>query len=241
MSLKDENTRLNSDIENLEMDENLVLQGKMSDMAEVRRRKETRNCSLLTRLWKVTDTLRRKNNTLETENELLYESDEVDQVDIDLGRLVKKDILGHTHSVLKNSSCKSLLTQETAKVRKTPSHVNIVKFHHSFTEKSSVRCYVLEPLEIATGTFADVAQQRARNLREFNIWRFLSHLSSGLAYLHSQPARQVLPVDLSPHTVINVYRTEEEKKAHLATPKLLLLGTATKESLAQREVLSDLF
>ena len=38
----------------------------------------------------MTDTLRRKNNTLETENELLYESDEVDQVDIDLGRLVKK-------------------------------------------------------------------------------------------------------------------------------------------------------
>ena len=89
VSLKDKNTQLHSDIENLEM-ENLVLQGKMSDMAEVRRRKETRNCSLLTRLWKVTDTLRRKNNTLETENELLYESDEVDQVDIDLGRLVKK-------------------------------------------------------------------------------------------------------------------------------------------------------
>ena len=134
----------------------------MSDMAKVRKAKETRNRSLLTKFWKVTDTLRRKNNTLETENELLYESDEVDQVDIDLGRLVKKDILGHTHSVLKNSSCKSLLTQEAARVRKTLSHVNIVKFHHSFTEKSSVRCYVLETLEIAIGTFADVAQQRAR-------------------------------------------------------------------------------
>ena len=143
----------------------------------------------------------------------------MDQVVIELGKLVKKDILGHTHSVLKNSSCKSLLTQEAARVRKTLSHMNIVKFYHSFTEKSSVRCFVLEPLEIATGTFADTAEQRTLILREYNIWRILSHLSSGLAYLHSQPARQVLPVDLSPQT-----------------SKLLLLGTATKESLAQCEV-----
>ena len=70
-------------------------------------------------------TLGKKIDTLETENELLYESDEVDQVDIGLGKLVQKDILGHTHSVLKNSSCKSLLTQEAAKVRKTLSHKNI--------------------------------------------------------------------------------------------------------------------
>ena len=42
VSLKDENTQLRSDIENLEM-ENLVLQGKMSDMFEVRKGKETRH------------------------------------------------------------------------------------------------------------------------------------------------------------------------------------------------------
>ena len=170
---------------------------------------------------------------------MLYESDELDQVDIDLGRLVKKDILGHTHSVLKNNSYKGLLTQEAARVRKTLSHMNIVKFHHSFIEKRSVRCFVLEPLEIATGTFADVAEQRTECLREFNIWRLLSHLSSGLAYLHSQPARQVLPVDLSPHTVVQVYPSEEWKKARLVDTKLLLLGKATKASLAQYKVLSD--
>ena len=73
-------------------------------------------------------------------------------------------------------------------------------------------------------------------MREFNAWRRLSHLSSGLAYLHSQPARQVLPVDLSPHTVVQVYTSEEWKKAHLVDTKLLLLGAATKESLAQCEV-----
>ena len=66
--------------------------------------------------------------------------------------------------------------------------------------------------------------------------RKLSNLSSGLAYLHSQPARQVLPVDLSPHTVVDVYPSEEWKKAHLVDQKLLLLGTATKESFAQCEV-----
>ena len=50
--------------------------------------------------------------------------------------------------------------EEVVKLRKTLDHMNLVKFHHSYTEGSSVRCFVLEPLEIATGTFADVAEQR---------------------------------------------------------------------------------
>ena len=57
--------------------------------------------------------------------------------------------------------------------------------------------------------------------------------------LPALPNRPVLAQDLSPHTVIRVYETEEEKKAGLATWKLLLLGSNTEQSLDLSEVFFD--
>jgi len=71
--------------------------------------------------------------------------------------------------------------------------------------------------------------------------------SSALAYLHSQQPTTTPPVlayDLSPHTVIRVYETEEKKKARIARLKLLLLGSNTQQSLSLPEppsTSSDIF
>ena len=95
---------------------------------------------------------------------------------------------------------------------------------------------MIEPLIIADGTLATGVQQQTYSLREVAIWRFLSKLSSALAFLHSQPSGPVLASDLSPHTVISVYETEREKKANIITFKLLLLGSSTGHSLDLSEV-----
>merc|ERR1712062_622929 len=104
--------------------------------------------------------------------------------------------------------------------------------------KGSTRCFVLGQLDIAEGTLADAAQQRNGNLIECFIWRFLGQLSSALVYLHSQPGGQVVVHDLNPHNLVGVYQTEEERKANVATWKILLLGTTTERVLDQEEVLS---
>ena len=158
------------------------------------------------------------------------------------GNFSKKDICGITFSVFRAVSTISddqFTAKEWENMRKSLDHKHIVKFHHSYKEEgSSIRCFVLEPLEIAYGTLANVAQQRTDDLREFNIWRFLSTFSSALTHLHQQQSttRPVLAYDLSPHTVIDVYETEELKKAGLYTWKLLLLGSNTEQSLALSEV-----
>lgn len=151
------------------------------------------------------------------------------------GHFSKKDIRGVAFIVFRlvtNNEAQSA-TKEWETLRKSIDHPNIVKFHHSYSEGGRVRSFVLEPLIIAGGSLADGAQQRKRNLREFNIWWGLSDLSSALSYLHSHPNGPVLAQDLSPHTVIRVHRTEEERKARLVWWKLLLLGAAPEFSLPQ--------
>ena len=93
-------------------------------------------------------------------------------------------------------------TKEWEVVRRSLEHLNIVKFHYSYSERSCLgrvvasgdlsqedvyRSFVLESLNFAGGTVATVAQQRADNLREFNIWRRLASLSSALTYLTPTP------------------------------------------------------
>ena len=93
-------------------------------------------------------------------------------------------------------------TKEWEDVRRSLEHLNIVKFHYSYSERSCLgrvvasgdlsqedvyRSFVLESLDFAGGTVATVAQQRADNLREFNIWRRLASLSSALTYLTPTP------------------------------------------------------
>ena len=112
------------------------------------------------------------------------------------GSFSKKD----TFTVYKD--CDRFVTKEWEDVRRSLEHLNIVKFHYSYSELSClrrkvasgdlsqdrsclIRSFVLESLDFAGGTVATVAQQRADNLREFNIWRRLASLSSALTYLHS--------------------------------------------------------
>ena len=142
-------------------------------------------------------------------------------------------------------------TKEWEVVRRSLEHLNIVKFHYSYSERSCLgrvvasgdlsqedvyRSFVLELLDFAGGTVATVAQQRADNLREFNIWRRLASLSSALTYLHSHPKAPLFVDDLSPHTVVQVYPTEEGRKAWQGVWKMLLLRVCPGSSLAQREV-----
>ena len=170
----------------------------------------------------------------------LLESDEEETADTLIGKFYKKEFFGHTHAVLKVAQKNSRMLKEAERLRKRLDHLCITKLHHSYLEeKSSTRCFVLEPLEIADGTIATVAELRTDSLRECYIWRSLRMLSSALTYLHQQhpTTPPVLAYDLSPHTVIEVYKTEELKKAGLYTWKLLLLGSNTEQSLDLSEVL----
>ena len=132
---------------------------------------------------------------------------------------------------MRGASDDQFRTKEWEKMRKSLDHSCIVKFHHRYNEKGRVWSFVIEPLSIADGTLATVAQQRMDNLREFNIWGLLFKLSSALAYLHSQPSGPFLALDLSPNTVMRVYMAEKEKMAKLVDWKLLLLGSNTEHSL----------
>ena len=159
------------------------------------------------------------------------------------GHFSKRDIRGVTLTVFRlvtNSEAQSA-TKEWERLRKSLDHPNIVKFHYSFSEGVRDRSFVLEPLMIADVSLADVAQQRAKILREYNIWRGLFELSSGLSYLHSHPNGPMLAHDLSPHTVINVYRTEEKRKANISWWKMLLLRVTPECSLARCEVVLDFY
>ena len=144
-------------------------------------------------------------------------------------------------------------TKEWEDVRRSLEHLNIVKFHYSYSERSCllravasgdlsqdrsclIRSFVLESLDFAGGTVATVAQQRTDNLREYNIWRRLASLSSALTYLHSHPKAPLFVDDLSPHTVVQVYPTEEGRKARQGVWKMLLLRPCPGSSLARREV-----
>ena len=142
------------------------------------------------------------------------------------GHFSKRDIRGVTFTVFRivTISEAQSATKEWETLRQSLDHPNIVKFHYSYSEGGRDRSFVLEPLMIADVSLADVAQQRAKILREYNIWRGLFELSSALSYLHSHPNGPVLAQDLSPHTVIDVYETEEKRKAGLVVWKLLLLG-----------------
>ena len=80
------------------------------------------------------------------------------------GHFSKKDIRGVTFTVFRlvtNSEAQSA-AKEWETLRKSLDHPYIVKFHHSYSEGGHVRSFVLEPLIIAHGSLADVAQQRAK-------------------------------------------------------------------------------
>ena len=170
----------------------------------------------------------------------LLESFEEQTANTTIGKFYKKNFNGNTQTVLKISAQNTKpMTKEAETLRRSLDHKYMVKLHESYTEDDgSTRCFLLEQLDIAYGTLADVAQQRTRNLREFAIWRFLSILSSALVYLHSRPGGPVVAHDLNPYNLVSVYRTEEERKARLVTWKILLLGTTTERVLDQEEVLA---
>ena len=175
-----------------------------------------------------------------------YEKEKAFEDICSFGSFSKKD----TFTVYKD--CDRFVTKEWEDVRRSLEHLNIVKFHYSYSERSCLRkvvasgylsqkdiflrSYVLESLDFAGRTVATVAQQRADNLREFNIWRRLASLSSALTYLHSHPKAPMFVDDLSPHTVVQVYPTEEGRKARQGVWKMLLLRPCPGSSLARREV-----
>ena len=166
------------------------------------------------------------------------------------GSFSKKDTFT-VYKVVVSTIGDRFATKEWEDVRRSLEHLNIVKFHYSYSERSCLRrvvasgdlsqgdvyrSFVLESLDFAGGTVATVAQQRADNLREYNIWRRLASLSSALTYLHSHPKAPLFVDDLSPHTVVQVYPTEEGRKARQGVWKMLLLIACPGSSLAQLEV-----
>ena len=176
-----------------------------------------------------------------------YEKEKAFEDICSFGSFSKKD----TFTVYKTIGDR-FATKEWENMRRSLEHLNIVKFHYSYSERSCLRrvvasgdlsqediylrSYVLESLDFAGRTVATLAQQRADNLREFNIWRRLASLSSALTYLHSHPKAPLFVDDLSPHTVVQVYPTEEGRKARQGVWKMLLLRACPGSSLAWREV-----
>ena len=80
------------------------------------------------------------------------------------GHFSKKYICGIPFTVLRivTISETQSVTKEWETLRKSLDHPNIVRFHYSYSEGGHVRSFVLEPLIIAHGSLADVAQQRAK-------------------------------------------------------------------------------
>ena len=168
------------------------------------------------------------------------------------GSFSKKDTFT-VYKVVVSTIGDRFATKEWEDVRRSLEHLNIVKFHYSYSERNYllravasgdlsqdrsclIRSFVLESLDFAGGTVATVAQQRADNLREYNIWRRLASLSSALTYLHSHPKAPLFVDHLSPNTVVQVYPTEEGRKARQGVWKMLLLIACPGSSLAQLEV-----
>ena len=200
--LKRKVSKLQSELDQTNIDSNYLM--------TVKENKEYMLCQFQDTL-ETLDGAMAENKCLKTEKDSLLESDEEETADTLIGKFYKKEFFGHTHAVLKVAQKNSRMLKEAERLRKRLDHLCITKLHHSYLEeRSSTRCFVLEPLEIADGTLATVAELRTHNLREYIIWRDLSKLSSALTYLHQQhpTTRPFLAYNLSPHTVIDVYRTD---------------------------------
>ena len=130
-----------------------------------------------------------------------YENEEAFEDICSFGSFSKKDTFT-VYKVDVSTIGDRFVTKEWEDMRRSLEHLNIVKFHYSYSERSCLRrvvasgdlsqgdvyrSFVLESLDFAGGTVATVAEKRADNLREYNIWRRLASLSSALTYLHSHP------------------------------------------------------
>ena len=108
------------------------------------------------------------------------------------------------------------------------SHRFIIKYHASFYCRDKM-CIVMEFAN--RGTFErcvkdDVANNRSRLFEEHNVWRFICHISSALAYLHSFKPEPILHRDLKPANLLGVTGWCEIEKDWRVSWKLSDFGIA---------------
>eukprot|EP00092_Neocalanus_flemingeri_P023158 GFUD01025111.1.p1 GENE.GFUD01025111.1~~GFUD01025111.1.p1 ORF type:complete len:146 (-),score=25.84 GFUD01025111.1:320-757(-) len=64
------------------------------------------------------------------------------------------------------------------------------------------------------------------NIKEYSVWRALSHLSSALKYLHAQRPKQILHRDLKPDNILGVNEWSKEERSHAIMFKIADFGIA---------------
>jgi len=120
--------------------------------------------------------------------------------------------------------------QREIKILKQVDHPYIIKYYDHFM-KNNILCIVLEYAD--KGTMEKTVKECSKE--EWNVWRFISHLSNALAYLHSQN-RQILHHDLKPDNILSVTEWYKSEKAHKTSWKLADFGVAKiLTSIAQAE------
>ena len=76
------------------------------------------------------------------------------------------------------------------------------------------------------GTFEKEVLKRNCCFAEFDVWRTLYHLSSGLDYLHALRPKQLLHRDFKPDDILVVTEWYENERSYLTSVKLADFGIA---------------
>ena len=119
-----------------------------------------------------------------------------------------------------NTDSERNTAQQEIKILKQVDNGNIIKYYDHFMEKN-VLCIVLEYAD--WGTLERAVKAKTAYRQEYNIWRFISHMSGALSYLHSRNP-QILHHDLKPDNILGVTSGKSEmqwKIADFGVAKLL--------------------
>jgi serine/threonine protein kinase len=84
--------------------------------------------------------------------------------------------------IIENSD--SSYDEQEVEILKMTKHKYIIEYHKSFRSAADGKLCIL--LEYADrGTFESVYSKASFVIKEYNVWRVLSHISSALSYLHN--------------------------------------------------------
>merc|ERR1719234_1612894 len=113
---------------------------------------------------------------------------------------------GRNFAIKKVVNTERNTAKQEIKILKQVDNENIIKYYDHFMEKN-ILCIVLEYAD--WGTLERAVKAKTAYHQEYNIWRFISHMSGALSYLLSR-SPQILHHDLKPDNILGVTRGESE-------------------------------